>query len=102
MLNLVLERKETKMIATAIALQQATQEAVHDEMTMDMASHLFHARNEMSDNDFARALFEYSALLSSLTTTLVTHVLLTEEQVNAMISDIKEFDELGKDVTNGN
>jgi hypothetical protein len=90
------------MIATAIALQQATQEAVHDQMTMDLASHLFHARNEMSDDDFARALFEYSALLSSLTTTLVTNVLLTESEMDAMISDIKEFDNLGKDITNGN
>lgn len=90
------------MIATAIAIQQATAEAVHDEMTMGIASHLFHTRNEMSDNDFARALFEYSALLSSLTATLVTNVLLTEEQMDAMIDDIKEFDELGKDITNGN
>ena len=90
------------MIATAIALQQATQEAVHDEITMSVASQLFHARNEMSDNDFVRALFEYSALLSSLTATLVTNVLLTEDQMDAMISDIKEFDELGKDITNGN
>jgi hypothetical protein len=90
------------MIATAIAVQQATQEAVHDEMTMGMASQLFHGRNEMSSDDFARALFEYSALLSSLTATLVTGVLLTEQQLDAMISDIKEFDELGKDITNGN
>lgn len=90
------------MIATAIAIQDATQEAVHNQMSMDLASHLFHARNEMSDNDFARALFEYSALLSSLTATLVTNALLTEEQMDAMISDIKEFEELGKDITNGN
>ena len=90
------------MIATAIAIQDATQEAVHNQMSMDLASHLFHARNEMSDNDFARALFEYSAMLSSLTATLVTNALLTEEQMEAMISDIKEFEELGKDITNGN
>jgi hypothetical protein len=102
MLNLELERKETKMIATAIAIQEATQEAVHNEMSMDLASHLFHARNEMSDNDFARALFEYSAMLSSITATLVTNVLLTESEMDAMISDIKEFDNLGKDITNGN
>ena len=90
------------MIATAIAIQDATQEAVHNQMSMDLASHLFHARNEMSDNDFVRALFEYSAMLSSLTATLVTNALLTKEQMDAMISDIKEFEELGKDITNGN
>jgi len=101
-LNLELERKETKMIATAIAIQNATKEAVHDEMSMGFAAHLFHSRNEMSDEDFTRALYEYSALLSSLTATLVTHVLLTEEQMDDMLSDIKEFEQLGKDVTNGN
>ncbi len=102
MLNLELERKETKMIATAIAIQEATQEAVHDEITMTVASQLFNARNEMSDNDFAQMLFKYSALLSSLTATLVTNVLLTESEMDAMINEINEFDNLGKDITNGN
>ena len=90
------------MIITALKLQEATKEAVHNEMTMEMAARLHHARNEMSDDEFARALFEYSALLSSLTATLATNALLTEEQMDAMISEIKEFDELGKDILNGN
>jgi hypothetical protein len=90
------------MIATMLELQNATQEAVHDEMIMTLAAHVHHSRNQMSDEEFARALFEYSAALSSMTTTLVTHVLLTEEQLNVMIETIKEFDELGKDITNGN
>jgi hypothetical protein len=90
------------MIATMLELQNATQEAVHDEMIMSLASHVFHSRNEMSDEEFAHALFQYSAALSSMTTTLVTHVLLTEEQLNVMLDTIKEFDELGKDITNGN
>jgi hypothetical protein len=90
------------MIATMLELQNATQEAVHDEIIMTLAAHVHHSRNEMSDEEFARALFEYSAALSSMTTTLVTHVLLTESQLNEMIDTIKEFDELGKDITNGN
>ena len=90
------------MIATAIALQQAAQDAVHDEMSMTFASQLFHGRSEMNDEEFAQALFQYSALLSSLTTTLVTSVLLTEDQMDAMINDIKEFDEIGKGVFDGN
>jgi len=90
------------MIVTAIKLQEATKEAVHDPMVMEMAAGLFQARNIVSDEDFAKALYQYSALLSSLTTTLATNVLLTEEQMDAMVSEIKEFDELGKDVLNGN
>ncbi len=86
------------MIATAIKLQEATQEAVHDEMIMDLAAHVFHSRNEMSDNDFAQVLFQYSAALSAMTTTLVTHALLTENEINELTSTIKEMETMGKDI----
>jgi len=85
-----------------LELQNATQEAVHDEMIMTLASHVHNSRNEMSDEEFARALFHYSAALSSMTTTLVTHVLLTQEQLDVMLETIKEFDKLGEEFTNGN
>ncbi|NCW88028.1 MAG: hypothetical protein EBV71_03975 [Chitinophagia bacterium] len=90
------------MIATMLELQNATQEAVHDEIIMNMASAIYHHKDEMSSDEFARALFEYSAALSAMTTTLVTHVLLTESQLSEMIETIREFDELGKDINNGN
>ena len=90
------------MIITAIRLQETTKEAVHDPMVVDLATAIFAGRNTMDDEDFAKALYQYSALLASLTTTLATNVLLTEEQMDAMINDIREFDELGKDILNGN
>jgi hypothetical protein len=90
------------MLATAIALQNATQEAVHDEEVMNMAAHIYHSRDNMSGDEFVRAMFMYSAHLASLTATLVTHVTLTESQLDEMMSAIKEFDQLGKDITNGN
>jgi len=86
------------MIATAIAIQDATSSAVHDEMIMDMAGHLYHARNEMTDDECVKFLFKYSASLSALTATLVTSVCLTEGQMNDMIDTIKEFDELEKEM----
>ena len=86
------------MIATMLELQNATQEAVHDEMIMNMASAIYHNKDEMSSEDFARALFQYSAALSAMTTTLVTHVLLTQTQLDEMIETIREFDELGKEI----
>lgn len=90
------------MLATAIALQQATQEAVHDEEVMGMASAIFHHRHELDEEDFIKAMFMYSAHLASLTATLVTHVTLTESQLDEMMSSIKEMDAIGKDITNGN
>ena len=89
------------MIATAIALQNATQEAVHDEMVMAMASDLYHNRDTDSDT-FAKMLFQYSAMLSSMTTTLVTNALLTESQLHDLLDTIKEMESMGKDLDNGN
>jgi hypothetical protein len=85
------------MISTAIAIQDATTSAVHDETIMDMAGHLYHARNEMTDDEFVQFLFKYSANLSALTATLVTSVCLTESQMNEMVDTIKEFEALGEE-----
>jgi hypothetical protein len=86
------------MISTALAIQDATASAVHDEEIMDMAGHLYHSRNEMTDNEFVEFLFKYSASLSALTATLVTSVCLTESQMNDMIDNLKEFDQLEKEM----
>ena len=86
------------MISTALQIQDATAHAVHDEQIMEMAGHLYHSRNEMTDSEFMQFLFQYSASLSALTATLVTSVCLTETQMNDMIDTIKEFDELEKEM----
>jgi hypothetical protein len=90
------------MIATALAIQEATHEAVMDESVMIMASTIYRNKDEMTTEDFAKALFMYSSHLSALTATLVSHACLTESQIDEMINSIKEFDALGKDITNGN
>ena len=89
------------MLSTALALQEVTKQAVHDESIMDMASMLYHGRDEMSSEDFAQALYLYSAHLSALTTTLASSVLLTESQMDEMMDTIKEIESLGKEITNG-
>jgi hypothetical protein len=89
------------MIATAIALQEATQNAVHDEMIMAMASDLYHNRDTDSDT-FAKMLFQYSAMLSSMTTTLVVNAVMTESQLHDLLNTINEMESMGKDIENGN
>lgn len=89
------------MIATALALQEATQEAVHDEMIMAMASDLYHNRDTDSDT-FAKMLYQYSAMLSSMTTTLVVNAVLTESQLHDLLDTINEMESMGKDIENGN
>jgi hypothetical protein len=39
-------------------------------------------------------------MLSAMTTTLVTHALLTEEQLNDMLETIKEMDKVGEELLN--
>jgi hypothetical protein len=66
-----------------------------------MARSIYLSRNEVSEDEYIRMLYMYSAHLSALTATLVTHACLTESQLNDMLETIKEMDALGKDITNG-
>lgn len=100
--RLIILQKGYPVIATALALQDATKEAVFDESSMMMASAIFHGRNEMTDDEFQKAMFIYSGHISAIATTLVTHVLLTEEQLDDMLNTIKEMESMGKDLDNGN
>lgn len=90
------------MLSTAIALQNVTKEAVHDENVMDMAAAIYHHRHDISEDEFIHMMYMYSAHLSSLTASLVTSTLLTESQMDEMMSSIKEMEALGKDILNGN
>ena len=90
------------MIATAIKLQEASKDAVHDEMIMEIVKHIVDIRGVVDEETFIKEMYNYSAMLSAMTTTLVTHALLTESQIHEMISSINEFETLGKDIINGN
>lgn len=86
------------MISTAIAIQNATKEAVYDESVMDMARAIYYMKDSMDSDQFAEAIFKYSAHLSAMTATLVTHACLTSDQINDMMNTIQEMEQMGKDV----
>ena len=90
------------MLATALAIQDATKEAVYDDGVMDMARSIYLSKDEVSEDEFIRMIYLYSAHLSALTATLVTHVCLTETQLSEMMDTIKEMEALGKEINNGN
>ena len=96
--KIILLKEREKMIATALQIQQATGDAVTDISTMMLAKNIFENHNTMTNDELSEALFEYSAHLSALTATLVTHACLTKTQINDMVSDIKEFENLGKEM----
>ena len=86
------------MISTALKIQDATQEAFKDEQVMKMAAAIYHLRNDVDNETMATMLFEYSATLSALTATLVSHAILSETQMKEMISEIEEFENISKEV----
>lgn len=86
------------MSATALAVAEASKQAIHHEDVLDMARDLIDARNIADDDQMIKILFHYSAHLAAVTANLVTQVLLTEEQMDAMLSEISEFEELGKEM----
>ena len=85
------------MISTALAIQDATRDAIFDNETVSMVKEIIESRNMLDEDALTRALFQYSAHLTALTATLVTSVCLTKEQLDSMVDTIREFDKLGKE-----
>ena len=63
-----------------------------------MARMLFNTKDVVSEESFAEAIFQYSAHLSAMTATLVTHAILTKSQLDDMLNTIREMEQMGKDV----
>jgi hypothetical protein len=90
-------------IITAIKIAEASKEAVHDEMIMDMARQVIAGiGNYSSDMDIRESdihlIFKYSAMLASATATYVSHAILGDEGFDAMAESVDEFDEIGRSV----
>jgi hypothetical protein len=96
--KIVLTNKRRKMIATAFAVQDATREAVMNDLTMGLAKDIYDNKDYMDTETFAKAMFQYSAHLSALTATLVMEACLTKSQINEMMDTVKELEALGKDI----
>jgi hypothetical protein len=92
--------EKRKMIATLIAIQDATKNAVMDRKSVSLAHDLWENKDYMDERQFAHAIFSYSAHLTSLTATLVLDATLTKSQIGEMMDTMKEMDSMGKDTTN--
>jgi hypothetical protein len=84
------------MISTAIAIQDATGNAVVDISSMIRAKYIFDNHHTMTQEELTEALWNYSTHLASLTATLVTHACLTESQINDMMNTIEEMEAMGQ------
>ena len=87
-------------ISTALAIADATKQGMYSKEVKDSAYELIKAFSEFDEFDeVVDALFKYSATLSACVSTAVTNVFLTESQFAAMMSEINELEDLGRDET---
>lgn len=86
------------MLATAIAVAEATKQAVFDEEIMALAGELHTRRNELNDNQYPKYIYMYSVALASKVADLTTKVLLTDEQMSELCDSIDEMENLLENV----
>ena len=89
------------MLSTASALLNATEEAVIGEEQMLMASFIVHKRNELNQDEMAKAMFMYATAIASAVTDKVTKVLLTETQFRELLATIDEMETMRDEVLSG-
>lgn len=77
---------------TQFALTNAINESINDNSVRISGGMLLAMRDELSDEEFSRALYEFSANLVATTADLVTHVFMTEEQILEMIAESKQME----------
>ena len=86
------------MSATALAIAEASKQALHSDEVVSAVKYILENKNILTEQEMLREMFVLSTHLTALTAHLVTSVLLTEEQMDAMMNEIAEFDELGKEM----
>ena len=82
------------MLSTATALIEAVNNSIIDEEVMNEARLLYHARNEMTSEQFAKALYLYSGAVASMTADKITKVLLTETQLRELMNACDEMESI--------
>jgi hypothetical protein len=86
------------MLATAVAVAEATKQAVFDEEILALAGELHTRRNELSDNQYPKYIYMYSVALASKVADLTTKVLLTKEEMSALVDTINEMEEISETI----
>jgi hypothetical protein len=86
------------MLSTATAIIEAVTDTIMEDEIMDLARFIAHKRNELSDDDFAKAIYLYSGMLSSNTADKVTKILLSPMEVQQLMMSIDEMEQLRNEI----
>ena len=85
-------------IARAEELAQAGKDAIMDLDVMVLASHIVKHAKDITEEELIHLMFKYSGTLTASVSARLTSILMTESELNEIISDIRMFDEIGNSV----
>jgi len=77
-------------LATAMEIQQSCKESIYDVENLEIASQIFNKCN--FNEDVLDLLFKYSASLTASVASRITHILMSESDLNLMINDLEEIE----------
>ena len=86
------------MLSTATALISAVGDSIMEDEVMDFARIIMHSRNEMSEHDFAKAIYFYSGMLASNVADKVTKILLDDTELKDLMETIDEMETMRNEV----
>jgi hypothetical protein len=69
-----------------------------DDESMGLAQFITHERNNLSQDDFAKAMFMYATMVASNAVDSVTKAILTKEQFQELIATIDEIETMRNEV----
>ncbi len=96
------QQRKVNMLSTAVALADATKQAIYDDEIMALAGELHTRRNELTDDQYPRYIYMYSVALASRVADLTTRVLLTEKQMSDLCDTIEEISEMSETILEEN
>ena len=85
-------------IALATELADKAKEAMFEEDVLVLGAAIIENASNISQDELMSLLFKYSATLTANVGTRITHALLSESQISAMISEIEMFEEIEQEV----
>lgn len=86
------------MLSTATALIQATDEAIFDKEVMGFAQDFCRYAKDLNEEQFAKSIYVYSCMLSSLAVEKAMKVLLTDTEQVELMNAIDELEQIRNEV----
>lgn len=86
-------------VPTALSLSVAARQSIQEEEVAKRANFIIQNGNLMEEQILKEYLAEFAIHLTAVVTQNVTNIFMTEDQISEMMTEIAEFDEMGKNIS---